>query len=100
MMWDYAAFPLWPVDAISLDELSPSLRADLKDWSDDRTDAMWDERGPDAAGWQPSSDASFAAWDARGRALLARVREELGPAVEVGYFDERTGKVEWPSGGG
>jgi hypothetical protein len=101
MMWDYTAFPLWRVadgHGPWSDELrlSDDLRHELQAWSDQWTEAMWGDHGPDQPGWESPSDEMFAAWDHRGRELLERVREELGPQFTVGYRNERTHQVEWP----
>jgi hypothetical protein len=104
MMWDYMAFPLWAVVGddgrpwvIDELELSDSLRRDLQQWSDDWTEAMLPGEGPSAPDWQPRSEDDRAAWDSRGRDLLERLRAEAGEQYDIGYFNERTGAVEWPN---
>jgi hypothetical protein len=121
LMADYAAFPLWAVaDEALLPQaddyswtaerpsgdvpsstvdvwagglapdglpLSASLVAALQGWADEHDRLL----GPTFE-W-PSEEAKVA-FVAHGRRLLARVRAELGPAYEVGYFDEITGRVE------
>jgi hypothetical protein len=101
LMWDYDAFPLWEVD----DEepwgddafpISGQLRKDLQAWSDQWTAAMFADGGPTVPGWTPPRGDTFRPWDEKGRQLLRRVREELGPNFIVGYFNEKTEEIEWP----
>jgi hypothetical protein len=89
MVWDYGAFPLWnapsnepPVDLRTL-PLSKELRDELQSWSDEGTDMAWGERLPGSPRTRPPSELARRAWEAKGRDLLSRVREELGPDIVV-----------------
>ena len=104
-MWDYGAFPVWaeggPFDwqgMVRPEQLpvSPWLREELQQWSDEWTAAMWGEAGPDSKKWEAPSKDTLSAWDSKGRVLLGRLRDELGQRYVVGYMDENTGEVEWP----
>ncbi len=97
-MWDYTAFPVWSEGGKMWPEPleNTPLGQELQAWSDEWTDARWREKGPDDAATPDPSPEHFADWDARGRVLAARLREQLGPDFDVGYFDEDTGEVEWP----
>jgi hypothetical protein len=102
LMADYHAFPVWFVDkymgaGVGPDELglSASLACDLHTWSDEYTDAMY--RAPDLD--SPKAATLDASWNERGRALLARLRGELAGDYVVGYFDDDTGRIEWPDEG-
>jgi len=101
LMADYRAFPLWavpddapgPADDLWCGELAPdalplsaSLVADLRGWAD-RHDRLL------APGFAWPSEHAKAAFADEGRRLLARVRNELGPAYDVVYFDETTGRL-------
>ena len=104
-MWDYDAFPVWSVadhgHQASVPQLpiSGELAKALQAWSDEWSAEIWGEHGPDSPKWRAPSDEARSAWDARGRALVERLRAELGSDAEVGYFNEDTGQVEWPEGG-
>lgn len=101
MMWDYMAFPLWEQeDDWDVDELlSSGLRQELQAWSDEWTDAMWGDEGPDADDWRPPLDELLSAWEQRGRQLWMAVQQELGPDYQVGYVSEVTGETEWTQTG-
>ena len=102
VMWDYDAFPVWSVGhrewqaSVESLPISESLRAALQRWSDEWTAAMCGDHGPDSSRWRAPSEEKRAAWDAKGRKLLAQLRAELGPDFEVGYRNETTGEDEWP----
>jgi hypothetical protein len=99
LMWDYSAFPLWAVEEDGSQfstgnvKISDGLRRDLQQRSDDWTAVKWGTDGPETA--EPPSTEVFEEWDTRGRALLRRLRNELGSQAEIGYFNEATGEVEW-----
>jgi hypothetical protein len=101
MMWDYTAFPLWYVEhpcggdpQVPSDELalSSDLCRELQAWSDEFTDLAWAE--PPCS--KPVPTTVVLDWESRGRELVARVRDELGPRFVVGYFNEQAGEIEWP----
>jgi hypothetical protein len=78
---DYSCFPVWDGGMVSPEALgiSDALRRDLQAWNDDYTDT---------GGVSPDVYKRPATWDAgsfreRGLALADRLREELGPDVEV-----------------
>lgn len=104
MMWDHGAFPLWSVDRFAASgsplrdrlPISETLRQDLQAWSDEWTATVWRAGGPAVPGWQPPSFAVVDDWDARGRALLGRLRAELGLGFVVGYRNPKTRQDEWP----
>jgi hypothetical protein len=105
LMWDYDAFPLWTVPGpmgwqgmVPPERLpiSTPLRDELQEWSDQLSAAMWGTHGPDSKKSKPPSETAIAAFDARGRELLRRLREELGDRFVVGYQSEITHQVEWP----
>ena len=103
LMWDYDAFPLWAVAGedgpwpLREIKISDSLRADLQAWSDEWTDVMWGDGGPDSPTWKPPPDDHRVRWEAHGRELATRVQREAGEGYEVGIYDEQTGDVDWPS---
>jgi hypothetical protein len=80
-MWDRDAFPVWGNTAIDDLGISDPLRRRLQAWSDARSNA---------------SGAIRMGWDDEGRRLVEQLRAELGPDVQVGYRNERTGLDEWP----
>lgn len=88
LMADYLADPVWYRSSsglgecmVSLDQLplSAGLKSRLRAWAL-RYDALMD------TGYEWSSRVEEAAWDADGRALLKRLREELGRGYNVLYL--------------
>jgi hypothetical protein len=58
----------------------------LRRWSDEVTDVA-------VSSSVSGHGQTVQDWDRRGLQLLRRVREELGPDYEVGYFKD--GEVDW-----
>jgi hypothetical protein len=84
-MCDYAADPAWRRDdgvGLSLQDvpLKHSTREALRRWAQ-RFDARLDQ----ACDPTPEEELDF---DAEGRRLWLRVREELGPTWEVSYYSD------------
>jgi len=95
LMADYGAFPLWWLnrrgggpgihpDALPL---SPELKMRLLAWA-----AVYDQLMQTDYEWP--NDQALAAFVRQGWALLAELREELGPGYEVWYFNESTSQLE------
>jgi hypothetical protein len=93
-MADYFAFPLWVADGRSSMlapeqlPLSAALRDDLVSWARTYDETLM---GND---YEWPSTAVMQTWTKHGRALACRVRDELGDAYEVVYFNEETDEIE------
>jgi hypothetical protein len=88
VLWDYFAFPVWGEDGASDPieiEISPSLRGELKAWSDEWTAICWGERGPDMPDAPVPTREQYRRWWRRGRALAERLQAEVGEDFEVVY---------------
>ena len=104
VMWDYDAFPVWPAGrrsrfAVLPLPIPPALRDDLQAWSDEWTGVMMAALRtalPHADSYVAPAGDVVKAWDERGRVLVQRLRDHLGPAFVVGYHGLTYGEVEWP----
>lgn len=87
MMAEFECWPLW--DSCSGDNLnpaelglSPALVVALAEWSDAYTRTL-NQRDPPSSRFRSKADEQ--AWEAEGLRLLRRLRDELGPSVQVTY---------------
>lgn len=80
-LWDRSPGGLGLVDPEALG-VSPSLAQRLRAWNDEHNDAP---HGPESFTW-PSPQAGVD-WQRRGLNLACALQNELGPDVEVLYFE-------------
>jgi hypothetical protein len=90
LMADYQCYPLWNLSPGDYENLSPeslpistALRDALNAWAD-QYDLTLDLSDPSTAGFDSRESANR--FVATGHALLARLREELGPGYDVSYL--------------
>jgi hypothetical protein len=81
-LWDRSPGGFGLVDPEALG-VSPSLAQRLRAWSDEHNDAP---NGPENFTW-PTRQA-FVDWQRRGLDLAYALQNELGPDVEVRYFED------------
>lgn len=84
---EWLTSPLWTAGGVSLDEITAELRTEFDRWNDEWM-LLADEVEDDD--WD--TDSRVIAWNGNGYELARRLRAELGPSVEIEYFDYVSGE--------